>query len=681
MKRIKKLASLLLVMVMILSMGLTVFATEGGNNSATPPTGNTTGGNTSAEAPTDTTTDNTNTPAGTGNFTLTIKDTTSDYSYVIFQIFKGDLSKDSDKKTLSNIQWGASVDETKIVDYYWKKDASGNDVLGENNEKIPMTASEVAAFISDSSNEFDSKKAKEFASNIAKCLTGATIDTTTGKVTLPTTSYTNNDKVSQGKDDNGYITFSGLDAGYYMVANSEVPDENGEFTRYMMEIIGDVTAAPKRGTTESDKYIEEEKPEGQEGKDYFKNNEAPIGGTVNYTIPVKLPENYADYDSYYLEFADTLSKGLSFSDDQTVGNKYGVKVTVVTDLAIVSGKKVSLANDVAEVMNKLDSSNSADITDTFKAKITKFEIATDTQKAGTLLQVWTHDLKAATNVKPGTWVILTYSAELNRDAVIGTGNPNYVKVNYSNDPNNSGKGEDEPDGPNPKNPTGETPEKEVNTYTTELAILKNNESGDILTDAEFTLNGENVKITLINEEVFEEKADGAYWGLRKIVDGQEKIQYTLIDPTTPDIDTTDYIKKGGQYVKYAKISKTFVENGIGVDNTVTAAVGSDGRIIFTGLGEGHYTLKESKTPAGYNTIDDITFDIVFDKAEKSFSVQNASAPITLGNYTLQADIINQSGSLLPSTGGIGTTIFYVVGGILVIGAGILLVAKKRMSSK
>ena len=44
------------------------------------------------------------------------------------------------------------------------------------------------------------------------------------------------------------------------------------------------------------------------------------------------------------------------------------------------------------------------------------------------------------------------------------------------------------------------------------------------------------------------------------------------------------------------------------------------------------------------------------------------------------NVINNSGSLLPSTGGIGTTIFYVVGGILVIGAGILLVAKKRMSA-
>ena len=50
-----------------------------------------------------------------------------------------------------------------------------------------------------------------------------------------------------------------------------------------------------------------------------------------------------------------------------------------------------------------------------------------------------------------------------------------------------------------------------------------------------------------------------------------------------------------------------------------------------------------------------------------------------GKYEI--DVLNQSGTELPSTGGIGTTIFYIVGGILVIGAGVILVARKRSSSK
>ena len=52
-----------------------------------------------------------------------------------------------------------------------------------------------------------------------------------------------------------------------------------------------------------------------------------------------------------------------------------------------------------------------------------------------------------------------------------------------------------------------------------------------------------------------------------------------------------------------------------------------------------------------------------------------------GNGSAQINVMNSTGVELPSTGGIGTTIFYVVGGILVIGAGILLVAKKRMSNR
>lgn len=264
MKRIKKLASLVLAMVMAFAMTITAFA--------------------SATAPTDETEDPSNTPAGQGNFSLTIEDTTAGYTYAIYQIFKGDLSKDGDKKTLSNIEWGVSVNTDEAAKIFTKT---------VNGATVAMTASEVAASISADSNIFDEKSAQEFASKIAKCISGATVNAETGNVTLPTASY----KEAAFDAAKGY-TFAGLDAGYYMVANTAVPGLNGDFTRYMMEIIGDVTAKPKRGTTESDKYIEEAKPEGQEGKDYFKNNEAPIGGTVNYTIPVKLPENYGDFDSY-----------------------------------------------------------------------------------------------------------------------------------------------------------------------------------------------------------------------------------------------------------------------------------------------------------------------------------------------------------------------------------------------
>ena len=116
------------------------------------------------------------------------------------------------------------------------------------------------------------------------------------------------------------------------------------------------------------------------------------------------------------------------------------------------------------------------------------------------------------------------------------------------------------------------------------------------------------------------------------------------------------------------------------ETDVVGTVQADGTVTFKGLGAGEYTLTETKTLPGYNTIDPITFTINFDATTKKFASTNPSIKVEADN-TLGTEIINQGGALLPSTGGIGTTIFYVVGGILVIGAGILLVAKKRMSNR
>ncbi|MBQ3466082.1 MAG: LPXTG cell wall anchor domain-containing protein [Firmicutes bacterium] len=85
---------------------------------------------------------------------------------------------------------------------------------------------------------------------------------------------------------------------------------------------------------------------------------------------------------------------------------------------------------------------------------------------------------------------------------------------------------------------------------------------------------------------------------------------------------------------------------------------------FTGLGVGTYTLVESTVPAGYNKADDIPFEI-------------KDADYTPANLEQTATVTNNAGAELPSTGGIGTTLFYVIGSILVLGAGVVLVAKKR----
>ena len=109
-------------------------------------------------------------------------------------------------------------------------------------------------------------------------------------------------------------------------------------------------------------------------------------------------------------------------------------------------------------------------------------------------------------------------------------------------------------------------------------------------------------------------------------------------------------------------------------------VQADGTVTFKGLGAGEYTITETKTLPGYNTIDPITFTLTFDAGTKTFKSDNKNVTVGEDN-TLDTSIVNQKGSLLPSTGGIGTTIFYVVGGILVLAAVVLLVTKKRMSAE
>ena len=97
-----------------------------------------------------------------------------------------------------------------------------------------------------------------------------------------------------------------------------------------------------------------------------------------------------------------------------------------------------------------------------------------------------------------------------------------------------------------------------------------------------------------------------------------------------------------------------------------------------------YFLYETKAPEGYNKLDKpVKFNITAQYNEDGSMVEKGYPTVSIdGNAsnTLSTNVINNVGSTLPSTGGIGTTIFYVVGVILMLGAGVLLVTKKRMSS-
>jgi len=108
---------------------------------------------------------------------------------------------------------------------------------------------------------------------------------------------------------------------------------------------------------------------------------------------------------------------------------------------------------------------------------------------------------------------------------------------------------------------------------------------------------------------------------------------------------------------------------------------------FEGLDDGEYKLVETAAPAGYNKIEDQVFNIVADHKDGTLELISLNGVRVSGTIelshdvatgTLSTTIVNEKGATLPSTGGIGTTIFYVLGGVLACGAVVLLITQKRM---
>ena len=226
-------------------------------------------------------------------------------------------------------------------------------------------------------------------------------------------------------------------------------------------------------------------------------------------------------------------------------------------------------------------------------------------------------------------IIVEYNAKLNNNAEIGNpGNKNEVYLEFSNNPNWDGNGD---------KPTGNTPKDEVIVFTFELDVTKVDASDNTkkLSGAEFKLRNADGKWVTVDEN---SKVTG--WS----------------------------------------------ENEAGGSTLITDA---NGLIKVIGLEKGTYYLKETKAPNGYNLLEgEITIEIDAEYNEQDgvtkLTIKVGDGSATDGNITsgiVEMTVKNNKGSTLPETGGIGTTIFYVVGGVLVVGALIVLITKKRMAAK
>lgn len=149
----------------------------------------------------------------------------------------------------------------------------------------------------------------------------------------------------------------------------------------------------------------------------------------------------------------------------------------------------------------------------------------------------------------------------------------------------------------------------------------------------------------------------------------------VIDKTAGTADGSKL--EGAKFVLKNSNGKFYAINANGTDvswvDTKEAATevttDANGAASFEGLAAGTYTLVETQAPEGYNLA-----------ADTSITLNDITAEVSnTATLTVTSNVIDLAGSTLPSTGGMGTTIFYVLGAILVLGAGVVLVSRRRMA--
>lgn len=436
-------------------------------------------------------------------------------TYESYQIFTGTVLDNSDEAALGQVQWGNGITDAGKTALQTKYSAS--------------SAAEIAKKLGDKAVDAD-----EFAKEAGKYLQNA-------------------------------AGLTGLAAGYYLVQNKTVGDHEA-YTNYILKVVKNVTVEPKTDTPTVEKKVKDiNDSESTTTTGWQDSADYDIKDDVPFQLTATLPNNFATYDEYYLEFADTLSSGLTYNKDA----------------------KVFLVNGSAET----------DVT-------SSFTIAED----GSSFKI--NNLKSIPGVTASSKIVVRYSAKLNSNAVIGSaGNPNTVKLVYSNNPNAAGHGETTPD--------------TVVVFTYKVVVNKVDQDNKPLSGAGFTL--------------------------------------------------------------YKKDSSN---NWNAVGDEITGGT----TFTFSGIDDGDYKLVETTTPNGYNTIDDIFFTVSaeHDKTANEPKLNKLSGVDSAGKITftsntpegsLTAPVPNTKGSILPSTGGMGTKVLYAVGVVLILIAGVLIVTKKRMEVK
>lgn len=381
-------------------------------------------------------------------------------------------------------------------------------------------------------------------------------------------------------------TFTGLGYGYYVVAvpGATLANAKSQYATLVSVHSTKVDADIKGDLPTVDKKVQVDGT----GKDA---TDAKIGDPLTFTLTSTIPDMSA-YSTYTFNFKDTLSKGLTF--------------------------------------NQVDS---VKVGDTTLTKNTDYTVTTTNEASGeTLLTVAMNEFKKKQQTNAGKTITVTYTATLNKDAVVGGhGNTNSATIQYSNNPSTGGTGESEP--------------SKVRVFTYGFTVDKY--TGDNYPDGAVRLPG--AKFTLAPK-------DG------------DPMSFVQVNAGSATANAVYRVATAGE------------------TGTTTITTPENGKVDFQGLKNGEYTLTETEAPAGYNKLAS-AIGVKVDGKNNGTDTTNATVTITYdndngsSNYNQSASngvipVRNKSGVTLPGTGGMGTIAFTVIG-VLVIALGVAWTLKRK----
>lgn len=422
----------------------------------------------------------------------------------------------------------------------------------------------------------DSTELNTFAAKAAKYKTAKNINDT---------------KTATGGEDNT-ATFEELLPGYYLVQPDKGSTSATRKTDAMLVNVPSDKAATLQLKSEYpsvEKKVDTDKTE----------SSAQIGQKVNFTLTSKVPD-MSEFDTYYFAFKDTMSKGLTFDENSvevTIGEQ---KLTKVTDFTVTTTNDdtTGVTNITIEILNMKTDGN---------AKYT-----------------------AGADIK------VTYSATLNKDAVVGnTGNKNEAKVEYQNGPKQDDHGTS-----NPSTTTTRTYPVKVQKHA-----FENNDQNSFLAGAKFALSTSKTVPTFTKGE------DGSY---------------------TLDKADTNVVRLVGTDATY-RVAEKDEDGAVTYFTTVDTSA-----TIINGLKAGTYYLHEIEAPEGYNKLTAPVKVTITETTGKDGKVTGVTYTVNDGTASDDSNvkIDNKTGSMLPSTGGMGT-IGLTALGVGVVALGVLAPKKKK----